>query len=514
MDNNNKNKKRNRQKNKKYQNNNYQNPANAGKNENTATEELKSEVEEVKNEAAEETTETPVLEPQAAETQIVSENHSDENSQVKAEQVSEKKSDKGFALKDILSGEATALSPENIKIIAITALKILLPVAACAIVIAVIFSVVNARKNKEASDVAFTTEEGTEAQKAVILPEEPLAENAYPDVNSLMNAFYKALADGDMDTVMALRDYNDDTAIITYQKKSEFIESYDDVTCYTKNGIDENSYFVYVSYEVKIEGIDTKAPGLNAFYVYTNEDGNLVIDGDMEESIKAALKLVTSQDDVVDLYTKIDVSYKEALAADEALNAFMTELPVQVKTEVGEALAQLEAQNSESETQSDTEAIAELSVVSEETEASQESEEQEETLQNKTVNQIVRATDTVNVRSSDSEEADKIGRVTAGTELTRVEERINGWSKVIYEEKEAFIKSDYLEVVSTGAEGDSIGAVKATTNVNVRNSPSEEADKIGVAQADNSYELLENLGEWYKINYKGQTGYVKAEFFE
>ena len=68
--------------------------------------------------------------------------------------------------------------------------------------------------------------------------------------------------------------------------------------------------------------------------------------------------------------------------------------------------------------------------------------------QTQTVNQQVRATDTVNVRSSDSEVADKIGKAQQGDILTRTEEKNNGWSKVIYEGKEAYIKSDYLEVVS------------------------------------------------------------------
>ena len=158
-------------------------------------------------------------------------------------------------------------------------------------------------------------------------------------------------------------------------------------------------------------------------------------------------------------------------------------------------------------------------------EVSQENVEQNT---NQAVNQIVRATSTVNVRSSDSEEADRIGKVDLGTELTRVEERINGWSKVIFEGKEAYIKSDYLEVVTADTEQPENSAdattpttntstgttVVASTNVNVRNNPSQDADKIGTAQGGNSYELLEDQGEWFKINYNGQDGYVKSEFFE
>lgn len=420
------------------------------------------------------------------------------------------KDKKDFKYESVLGKEIMSLSPENIKVIAINVLKILLPVAACAIVIAVIISYAGSKKTKEIEETALNLEEKSETAAAITLSSEPLEENAHTDVNELMRTFYTALADGDMDTVRAIKDYNDDTEIITYQKKSEFIESYDNLNCYTKPGIEENSYFVYVSYDVKIKDIETKAPGLTAFYVYTAEDGSLKIDGNREENITAAFKLVTNQDDVVDLYKKIDVNYKEAIASDEALNTFLTELPTQIKTSVAVALAELETQNAEGEAQTEAETDAAEETQAAETETANESEEP---LQNQIVNQIVRATDTINVRSSDSEEADKIGKVPTGTELTRIEDRINGWSKVIYEGKEAYIKSDYLEVINTEASS-SLGYITAKTNVNVRSEASQESDKIGTAQADNTYELIEDQGEWFKINYNGSIGFVKAEFFE
>lgn len=398
---------------------------------------------------------------------------------------------------------------DNMKPVAINALKILLPIAACAIVIAVIFSYMGKQKEPPAETVNVTP--STNVTTAIpTLKEDPLAENAHTDVNELMRKFYKALADGDLETVKSIKDYSSDKDLITYEKKSEFIEEYDDIKCYTKAGVEENSYFVYVTYAVKIKDIATKAPGLNAFYVYTAEDGNLRIDGDTEENITAAFKLVTSQDDVVDLYNKIDVDYKEAIASDDTLEQFMEALPITIKTSVGEALAQLEAQEGTEMPETET------NVPPAETETPASAESEEPPLQNQVVNQIVKTTATVNVRSSDSEEADKIGKAETGTQLTKIEDRVNGWSKVIFDGKEAYIKSDYLEVVTTQTESSTspIGTVKAATNVNVRSEASQESAKLGTAQGGNSYELLEDQGEWYKINYNGTVGYVKAEFFE
>lgn len=404
---------------------------------------------------------------------------------------------------------------EHVRAVLISSLKILLPVAACVIVIAVIASFVNVKKNKEEADEVSNVEE------TVI---EPLEENAYAEVNELMNAFYTALADGDMDTVKALKDHNEDKELITYEKKSEFIEAYENINCYTKKGLVENSYFVYVTYDLKVNGIETRAPGLEAFYVYPGADGSLQIDGRKEESTMSALRIITNQDDVVDLYKKVDVSYAEAVAADAALNDFLTELPNQIKASVGEALAQLETQTSDNTENTDVPAETEggeSDTPSEPvSEAAAEPESaQEQPPQNQVVNQTVRAVDTVNVRSSDSEEADKLGKVEPGTELTRIEEKINGWSKVIFEGREAYIKSDYLEVVAANATEEpagtnaAVGSVTAITNVNVRNAADQGAEKVGTAQGGASYELLEDMGEWYKINFNGSVAYVKAEYF-
>jgi len=405
---------------------------------------------------------------------------------------------------------AMNFTPEQMKETVMNAAKILLPVAACAIIVVVIISYIGSQKSQTVDNPSLDTADHSSEVHVATLSDEPLEKNAYTNVNELMQAFCTAMADGDMDTVRALKDYNTDKEIITYQEKSGFIERYDNINCYTKPGIEDNSYFVYVTYDVKFKDIETEAPGLNAFYVYTSEDGSLKIDGDTEENIKAAFKLVTSQDDVVDLYNKINVSYNDATVSDDALGKFMEELPATIRASVGVALAQLETQG-ESENESGETPQTEIA----ETQPVETEIPSEEPLQNQVVNQIVRTTDTVNVRSSDSEEADRIGKAQVGTELRRIEERINGWSKVIFEDREAYIKSDYLEVVTNEVTAEPTGVVvTASTNVNVRSQANQESERLGSAQAGSSYSLLEDQGEWYKIDYNGTTGYVKAEFFE
>ena len=53
-----------------------------------------------------------------------------------------------------------------------------------------------------------------------------------------------------------------------------------------------------------------------------------------------------------------------------------------------------------------------------------------------TVEKKAKTTDVVNIRSSDSETADKVGKAQKGDEVIVLEQKINGWSKIIFNNKE------------------------------------------------------------------------------
>ena len=117
----------------------------------------------------------------------------------------------------------------------------------------------------------------------------------------------------------------------------------------------------------------------------------------------------------------------------------------------------------------------------------------------------------VNVRASDSEQAERIGKVAVGDVMPLLEEKANGWSKVEYDGKEGYIKSEFLESVdensekgenpdadgakeegaveessseasqnaASGSELPATGKIKVAETVNIRKSCSETADKVG-----------------------------------
>lgn len=404
--------------------------------------------------------------------------------------------------------------------------RTVIPALICLVlaVIVVITLIRNARISRREEE-ALNNQNTAADSNGVIVPEEPLQENAYDYINQFVAKYYTACMEGDVDTYMSMRSYTDEVEQIRMQKKANYIEYYQNITCYTKPGPVEASYIVYVYYEVKFQNIDTVAPGLNTLYVCTNDNGELyVFSGDVDEDVSKYMQAVSLQEDVKDLFNKVQVNYNDAVAADENLKAFLEELAVKLKEDVAIEVAQIDASNTDAEGNSDVDNPDDTKQdetsdgntdtnTDENTDGSPDSTGQtsDDTQQEETpATETVRTTDLVNVRGSASAEATKLGTVSAGTRLTRTETLDNGWSKIDYNGQEGYIKTEYLEVVESAN-----GTVTALQNVNIRAEANETAQKLGVAYAGATLELIEAQDDgWSRIIFNGQTAYVKSEYVQ
>ena len=369
----------------------------------------------------------------------------------------------------------------------------------------------------------------------------PLEENAYPEINALIEQYYQAAAEGDIDTINSIKDYSEQTELLQIQEKSNYLEGYEDINCYTKPGPEENSYVVYASYYAKFKDIDRTVCGLNTFVVCQNSDGEYYIhDCTNDETMREYRINVTKQDDVVELFNRVQVEYNEAVTEDEELAAFLTQLSEDLKASVGDALAEME-------TETQTEAAEEQQT--EETVAETESAEAE--TENAGEGSLVEAVDVVNIRSSDSETADVLGKAQIGDTFTLLESRENGWSRVEYDGGEAYIKSEYLAAVEESASGTvsegeesseaasdetesasqdeapaageaseaadlsdvpNSGTYRLTTTVNIRSSASESADRIAVGYSGDEVEIIMKQADgWTRVRFNGETGYIRTD---
>ena len=394
--------------------------------------------------------------------------------------------------------------------------KVVLPavvVVAVAVTVSVSLSM-NNRHREEQQNAESEAAASSEMAAEPTTEDVPLVANEEGAVYTLVATYYNAMASGDEATLRSVCDEISDKDMYRYLELAQYIDYYPTLEIYTKTGPEEGSVIAYVYYKIAFVGHEEEVPGYQALYICTNDQGELYIKrGENSEEVNDYIKTVSTQDDVVEFNNKITVEYNELMVEHPEVLQYISELDSQVSIAVGEKLANQVAGDSESQTTGDgTEGTDQGDQGTTEGQDTQ-TEGGEQTAEEQGP-QYVTATTTVNVRSSDSEQADRLGKVTAGTKLQVLEQRPNGWTKVDYEGKEGYIKTEFLQAAESAAGAETIGTVTATTNINVRASASETADRLGVLSGGDSAELIGTEGDWSKIKYNGQIGYVKSEYVQ
>lgn len=417
--------------------------------------------------------------------------------------------------------------------------KFLMPaILAVAVVLTVVIAV---SANHRATEIAEST--ATEAESTVFeVPDVAMEENTSPEINALVEKYYAASASGDAETLAAIYKGLDETEILKAVAASEYIDTIDNIKVYTKPGPVEGSYVAYVYNEVKLYDYEGRVPGLEILYICSDENGDLYINGDVVDAGELDyLKQINVQADVIDLNNKVASSYNEMVSGDEALAELLTRMRSGLQVSVGEALAT-------SETSTPEESAAEAS-----------SEEETDSGKVTVTTRIIKATDVINIRSSDSETADILDKTTKGQEFKELEALANGWSKVEYKGKEAYVKTEFFEVVSeettvvdSGEEDNTdeedeaasaassastesaaaassesstenqskvssakTGKMTLTDSVKFRKGQSTDSEAITTIYAGSTVNVIEQYASgWAKIEYNNKTGYVKSEFLQ
>ncbi len=332
----------------------------------------------------------------------------------------------------------------------------------------------NGAKAEQVEKLAGESLVSKEAHEEVLEPkyeEIPLVQNEEPAIYTMAATYYNAMALGDMETLLAICDTIADDDLIRFQETSKYLESYPVLEVYTKPGYEEGSTIAYIYYKVIFSGKEAQYPGYQTLYICTNEQGELYIKRDgFSDEANEYIKALSTQADVVELNNRVTVEFNDLMVAQPDLLEYLSELDKEVKKVTGVVLAQqvsgaAVAENGDGTENPDGAGEGEQAQPENGEPAAQEPQELYAT-----------ATTTVNVRSSDSENADKLGKVSGGTKLQVLEQKVNGWTKVLYEGKDGFIKSEFLQVAESVADAGVIGTVRASNYINVRVSGSETAE--------------------------------------
>lgn len=252
-------------------------------------------------------------------------------------------------------------------------------------------------------------------------PENNLEENTHASIDRLVEKYCSYIAEGDVDSLEEIVDMLTDDEKEKIQSRAAVIESFDNVTCYTKNGPVEDSYIVFVCYDMKLVGIETSAPDIICLYVGPKgDDGRRIHYGSIDEEMQAYVAELEKDPEVQALYDDVSTRYQEAQEQDETLAAFVQRLNGQVEEPEEEPQ---EEEPSEEPTE----------------------EPQEESGGATPENRQIQLADTVNIRSDTSTDAEKLTVAYQGDMITLIESYDNGWTKVEYRGITGYAKTEFLE---------------------------------------------------------------------
>lgn len=267
------------------------------------------------------------------------------------------------------------------------------------------------------------TEQVTEAKKDADKDDEAAPsgdgsrlERNKQDVLDVITQYYTARADKDYDTLAQIWEaYDDQTTPAQLESEDAAIESYNNIMTYSKDGMTEGSYVVYVYMDIKLTGIETLAPSLREEYLTTNADGALVVSAqDGSKELEDFLLDLQADDDVQVLIEDVNKKMKEAEEQDEDLKNFVETGTVANPTEG------TDGSGTEGEQSGGTTVAVGAAM----------------------------ATTEVNVRGTPSTDGTLYGILQSGMSVEVLENTADGWSKIRYTTNgttiEGYVKSEYL----------------------------------------------------------------------
>lgn len=256
-------------------------------------------------------------------------------------------------------------------------------------------------------------------------PENRLEENSHASIDRLVGKYCEYIASGDVDSLEEIVDVLTEEEKESIKNRSAFIEAFNNVTCYTKNGPVEDSYIVFVCYDMKLINIETSAPDIICLYVGPNGDGGRRIHyGSVDESMRAYVAELEQDPEVQALYDDVRTRYEAAQESDVTLAEFIQKISGQVAEEEEEPEAE-EPQENEEESEAPEEEASTGEAVAQ--------------------NRETHVKDTVNVRSEPSTESARVALAYQGDAIMQIESYENGWSKVEYKGLSGYVMTEYLE---------------------------------------------------------------------
>ena len=176
-------------------------------------------------------------------------------------------------------------------------------------------------------DIAKTDKEAILDEKIDVEEEHetivPYEKDADKDLNAFIKQYFKAITDCDnvtlQDMVTDSAEYNSDESL---KKKAEFITGYDNITVYTKEGLEEDCYVAFVVTNLTITGVNSSPYDIMTLYIVNGSRGYLINNSELSEETKQYIEKVKGDEDIQKIYRSVEKKNAELKEKDASLQEF------------------------------------------------------------------------------------------------------------------------------------------------------------------------------------------------
>lgn len=142
------------------------------------------------------------------------------------------------------------------------------------------------------------------------------------DIQTLVEEYFSAKLRVDMEklkTLVTNIDYVEQAKLVN---DATWFVSEENFRCTVLQGLEEDSYRVYVRYDAKISTTDTAMPALNVLYVVKGEDEYRIFNEEMGEKLQAYITKLDESDLVKDLSKQVSEELSKVIERDDKVRAF------------------------------------------------------------------------------------------------------------------------------------------------------------------------------------------------
>lgn len=151
----------------------------------------------------------------------------------------------------------------------------------------------------------------------------PYEKDADKELNAFIEEYFRAITECNneklQNMVIDASMYKDNESL---KKKAEFVTEYNNITVYTKEGLEEGSYIAFIVANLTIAGVNSSPYDIITLYIVNGERGYRIHNGTLSKDITEYIEKIKGDKDIQKVYKSVEKKNTELKEKDASLRDF------------------------------------------------------------------------------------------------------------------------------------------------------------------------------------------------